>query len=94
MALNIGGKLFDYLGQGKQILAMVPPGDARDVLSELEWGVVADPDPASVADAIARIVDLPRPDRVPDPERRYDREVLAGRLAGLLDRVARQEPNP
>jgi hypothetical protein len=30
---------------------------------------------------------LPRPDRPADPDGRYDRQRLAGRLAGLLDEI-------
>jgi glycosyltransferase involved in cell wall biosynthesis len=84
MGLFVGGKLYDYLGQDQQILAMVPPGDARDVLEGLSWGVVADPDPADVERAVERLLTLPAPDRPADPEGRYDRAVLAGRLAEVL----------
>jgi glycosyltransferase involved in cell wall biosynthesis len=86
MELFIGGKLYDYLGQDRQIFAMVPRGDAREVLAGLDWGIVADPDPASVELALERLIETPRPDRPADPEGRYDRAVLAGRLAAVLDR--------
>lgn len=87
MGLFIGGKLFDYIGQDRQILAMLPRGDSRDVLEGLDWGVVCDPDPADVGRAIERLLTLPPPDRPADPAGIYDRAVLAGRLASSLDDV-------
>jgi hypothetical protein len=87
MDLYIGGKLYDYLGQNQQVFAMVPAGDARDLLQGLDWGVVADPDPDSVAAGLERLMARPRPSRPADPEGRYDRATLAGRLAGILDQA-------
>ena len=80
----IPGKLFDYLGQSKQILAVLPPGDARDILLDLGWGVIASPEAAEIAGAIERLMTLPPPAPPADPEGRYDREALAGRLADTL----------
>jgi glycosyltransferase involved in cell wall biosynthesis len=81
---QIPAKLFDILGQDQQVLAILPPGDARDILEELQWGVLAQPDVADVERAIERLLSLPRPTRLADPEGKYDREALAGRLAALL----------
>jgi hypothetical protein len=88
MGLFIGGKLFDYIGQNLQILAMLPRGDSRKILEELDWGVRCDPDPADVERAIERLLTLPAPDRPADPEGRFDRAVLAGQLARSLDAIA------
>jgi glycosyltransferase involved in cell wall biosynthesis len=88
MGLFIGGKLFDYIGQNVQILAMLPHGDSRRILEGLDWGVRCDPDPADVERAIERLLTLPPPDRRADPDGRYDRAVLAGRLADSLDAIA------
>jgi hypothetical protein len=88
MGLFIGGKLFDYLGQDRQILAMLPPGDSRDILLSLDWGVICDPDPADVERAIERLITIPPPDRAADPEGRFDRVTLAGQLARSLDEVS------
>ncbi len=85
MGVYIPGKLFDYVGQSQQILAMVPRGDAWDLLEELNWGVIAEPDPADVERAIERVMTLPRPTGPADPDGRYDRVVLARRLADTLD---------
>ncbi|MGD0248975.1 MAG: hypothetical protein ABSB75_07995, partial [Candidatus Limnocylindrales bacterium] len=82
-----GGKLMEYLGYDRQILAVVPEGQARDVLRELDWGIVADPTPEGVAGGLERLLSEPLPTGRADPEGRYDRVNLAGRLAGLLDDV-------
>ncbi|MGD0121951.1 MAG: glycosyltransferase [Candidatus Limnocylindrales bacterium] len=80
-----GGKLMEYLGLDKQILAIVPEGVAREVLRELDWGILADPTPDGVAVGIERLIDEPPPTRRADPEGRYDRVNLAARLAAYLD---------
>jgi glycosyltransferase involved in cell wall biosynthesis len=80
----VPGKLFDYLGQNKQVLAVLPPGDARDILEELNWGVIADPDVEQIGRAIERLIELPTAQRLADPEGRFNRAILAGRLADTL----------
>jgi glycosyltransferase involved in cell wall biosynthesis len=84
MGQFVPSKLFDYLGQNRQILAVLPPGDARDILEELGWGVIAEPNVAAIERAIELVVTLPPPDRLADPEGRYDRLALARRLADTL----------
>jgi hypothetical protein len=88
MEVFVGAKLFDAIGLNLQVVAMLPPGEARAVLASLEWGIVADPTPAGVADALTRFLEQPTPNRPADPERRYERAVLAARLAQVLDEVA------
>jgi glycosyltransferase involved in cell wall biosynthesis len=83
-----GGKLLEYLGLDRQILAVAPEGKARELLRELDWGVVADPTPEGVAGGVERLLDSPAPNRPADPTGRYDRVNLAGELAALLDQVA------
>jgi glycosyltransferase involved in cell wall biosynthesis len=85
MGQFVPGKLFDYLGQDQQILAILPPGDARAILEELDWGVIADPDPRDVERAIERLLALPPPARPADPDGRYARLTLTRRLADTLD---------
>jgi glycosyltransferase involved in cell wall biosynthesis len=87
--LFVGAKLFESIGLNRQVLAMAPPGDARAILSELDWGVVAEPRAESVAAALLTIVDAPAESRLADPQGRYDRRRLAAVLAGALDDVAR-----
>lgn len=84
---TIPAKLFDILGQNQQVLAVLPPGDARDILQELGWGVLAYPDVADIERAIERLLALPRPTRPADPAGKYDRSALAGRLADTFREV-------
>jgi glycosyltransferase involved in cell wall biosynthesis len=88
MEVFVGAKLFDAIGLDLQVVAMLPPGEARAVLASLDWGIVADPTPAGVADALARFLEQERPNRPADPGRRYERAALAARLADVLDEVA------
>lgn len=85
--LFVGGKLFEYLGLGRQVLAVAPPGDARRLLAELDWGIVADPEPEAIAAALERLMETPAPTRQADPEGRYERRNLAARLGALLDKA-------
>jgi glycosyltransferase involved in cell wall biosynthesis len=81
------GKLTEYVGLDKQVVAFVPEGSARAFLRELDWGILADPTPEGVADGIERAMAAPRPARKADPEGRYDRANLAARLAAVFDEV-------
>jgi glycosyltransferase involved in cell wall biosynthesis len=87
-----GGKLMEYLGYDRQILALVPEGSARQVLRELDWGIIADPTPEGVASGLEKLLDTPLPTRRADPEGRYDRANLAARLAVCLDEVTASKP--
>ena len=89
-----GGKLMEYVGLDRPVLAVVPEGDARALLRELDWGIVADPTPEGVANGIERLLAAPRPTRPADPEGRYDRANLTRRLAGLLDEVVDERTGP
>ncbi|HYM83426.1 MAG TPA: glycosyltransferase family 4 protein [Candidatus Dormibacteraeota bacterium] len=87
----VGGKLTEYLAFDLPILAVVPRGDARSILEDLDWGVVVDPEPEAIAGGLERIL-TERPRRGPaDPERRYDRVTQARRLAALLDELTESE---
>jgi hypothetical protein len=92
MGQFVPGKLFDYIGQSKEVLAVLPPGDARDILNELRWGVVADPTVTDIGLAVERLMALPAPARVADPEGRYDRIALAARLADCLRHATGDTP--
>jgi glycosyltransferase involved in cell wall biosynthesis len=83
-----GGKLMEYLGYDRQILAVVPEGQARQLLRELDWGIIADPTPEGVAAGLEQLLAAPAPTRRADPQGRYDRVNLARELAGYLDEAA------
>ncbi len=40
----VPGKTYAYLGSGKPILALVPPGEARDLVTQAGTGLIAPPD--------------------------------------------------
>ncbi len=81
------GKLYEYIGLDLPVLAVAPPGEVREILSGLDWGVTADPTPEGVAGGIEAILDAPRPDRPADPEGRYERRNLTARLVDLLAEI-------
>ena len=85
----VAAKLYEYLGLDLPVLAVAPPGEMRDILQRLEWGVGADPTPAGIAQGITRVMALPPSDRSADPGRIYERRSLTARLASLLDEVRR-----
>ena len=89
-----GGKLMEYLGQDKQILAVVPQGVAREVLRDLGWGIIADPPAEGVADGIERLLAAPPVTGRADPEGRYDRVNQAAQLAAILDEVVAESARP
>lgn len=88
--LFVGGKLFEYLGLDRQVLAVIPRGDARTILEQLDWGIVADPDAEGVADGLERLVSAQVPARSADPEGRYERRRLAAQLGAVFDQVVEE----
>jgi len=83
----VGGKLGEYLAFDRPILAVMPRGEGRQLVEGLPTGIVADVEPASVADALERLLDhTPAPEPA-DPTGRFDRVNLAGELARELDAV-------
>jgi glycosyltransferase involved in cell wall biosynthesis len=96
----VPGKTYEYLGSGRPILAGVPDGDARDLLSELPWAHVCRPrDAEAMAAAIAGEVRQKRARgaAAPDGDRAlvagFERRALTRRFAAVFDRlVAGEEP--
>ena len=93
MGQFVPGKLFDYLGQNKEVLAVLPPGDARNILEGLHWGVVTDPDVMEIERAIERLTGLPAPGREADPDGVYDRVALVGKLADCFRQAFEDVPH-
>lgn len=87
----VPGKAYEYLGTQRPILAAVPDGDARDILSAAGNASLCRPaDVSCLAAAIREQIELWRTGAqraVPDPEvtRLYERRYLTERLAGVLD---------
>jgi glycosyltransferase involved in cell wall biosynthesis len=89
----VPAKTYDYLAAKTPILAAVPAGDARDLLSEAGNAYICDPTDteamaAAIADAVERRragVSPPEPD--PQVLRRHSRDLLARRIADVFDAV-------
>jgi glycosyltransferase involved in cell wall biosynthesis len=85
---TIPAKLFDIIGQDQQVLAILPHGDARDILTELNWGVLAAPEAADIERAIEQLLVTERPQRRADPTGKYERKALTGHLADAFTTAA------
>jgi glycosyltransferase involved in cell wall biosynthesis len=90
----VPGKLYEYIGLRRPLLALAPPGEARALVESLRRGETADPsDVPAIARAIERLWDLHRVgaldaayDLGTRPE--FERSRQAAALAALLDRAA------
>ncbi len=90
------GKLFEYMGNRKPILALVPPGTARDALARYGAAMVVDPhDVIGIEEVLLDLFDNWESGKpmIPDEDfvGRFDRRVLAEDLAALLDECATPE---
>ncbi len=92
----VPGKTYEYLASGRPILAAVPEGDARDLLSASGTAVICRPDDvAGMARAIVDQIERARsleaaPERRDDVLARFQRRHLAGELAALFEEVLRR----
>lgn len=88
------GKLFEYLGSGRPILALAPEGEAAEVIRSSRAGMVVSGDDvagltAALREAFAAWRDGRRPFGEPDREAvaRFARPRLTARLAEVFDQV-------
>jgi glycosyltransferase involved in cell wall biosynthesis len=89
------GKLFEYLGAGRPILALAEGNEAAALVGELGAGLAVPPtDVGAVAGAVERLVRGEAPSLDPRAPQlaRFHRRALAGRLAALLDDLAPAPP--
>jgi glycosyltransferase involved in cell wall biosynthesis len=93
----VTGKLFEYLGAARPIVALVPPNsEAADILRETHSGaelIAAADDTAAIGAALDALVatyaeqgDVPPPPATP-ARSRYERPAQARRLSQLLDEL-------
>jgi glycosyltransferase involved in cell wall biosynthesis len=100
----VPGKTYEYLASGKPVLAAVPDGDARDLLSGIPRARVCRPDDVdSMAAILADQIRAWRSGQSakatpPSVLERFERRQLTAALADVFDRVlsvpARPEPAP
>jgi glycosyltransferase involved in cell wall biosynthesis len=89
----VPGKTYEYLGVGRPVLAAVPDGDARDLLTEAGNAFLCRPkDVTAIAETLAaRIAEWRRGVPPPLPSRdviaRYERRRQTEQLARVLDRA-------
>ncbi len=86
---SIAGKMFEYFAARVPILALLTDGAMRDLVTESELGLLADPDDtAAVADVLARIATAPDPRRLVTPNdsfiARFDRRLTAEQMTDVL----------
>ena len=90
------GKLYEYFGSGKPVLGLVPEGVARKALKEYGASTIVEPDapPDAIADAIGQLYEQWSRGRLPHPDPAwiagFDRERLAGALAGIFNDIVQE----
>jgi glycosyltransferase involved in cell wall biosynthesis len=93
----IPGKLYEYMGAGRPILALVPDSEAADLVRDLGWGEVAPPDdPEAIAAALLRFLAHKRAGRLQStyPMRgreRFERAAQTAEIAAILDTIASRD---
>jgi hypothetical protein len=89
----VPGKLYEYIGLRRPVLALAPAGEARDLVTTLRRGEVASPgDVDDIERALRTMIAHWRADRLESaydlsarPE--FDRARLAGDLAAVLEKM-------
>jgi glycosyltransferase involved in cell wall biosynthesis len=92
------GKLFEYLASRRPILAAVPEGDARDLITRARAGWCVDPrDVNAIKSLLKELIQQKMAGTlVTNPDDRviqqYDRRYLTGQLAGVFDSLTSKIP--
>ncbi|MCB2203677.1 glycosyltransferase family 4 protein [bacterium] len=92
------GKLYEYLGARKPVLACVPEGAARQVLQKSGAAFFAFPeDRKTITDQILALYALYKNDNLPAPAydyvEQFDRKSLTGRLATMFASLLEADPH-
>jgi glycosyltransferase involved in cell wall biosynthesis len=94
--LTIPGKLFEYLGAKRPILAIAPPGPAADIISSTKTGVIVPPrDTGVIAQAIFKLFQEWKSGTLKVAESdvsKYDRRMLTQKLAKVFQQVQGLKP--
>jgi glycosyltransferase involved in cell wall biosynthesis len=90
--LHSTGKLYEYFGAKKPILACVPDGVAKKSLENYNAAKICPPDDSNaIAKAIEEFYELYSAGKMPVPNKeivdKYDRKILTGELTKVFDHV-------
>jgi glycosyltransferase involved in cell wall biosynthesis len=93
------GKVFEYLGSCKPIIAIIPENDIRTILSGFDHTFIIRPDDQrSLEEVLVDLAGRKLAGTLPQADRqsveRFSRRTLTGTLAGLLGEVAGSVPPP
>ena len=89
----VTGKIYEYLGARKPVLALAPPGDAADLIRGLDAGRVVSPEDAAGAEAVLRewmeawTAGKPVPCASEEAVRRFERKAQAGEMAEFFNKT-------
>jgi hypothetical protein len=92
-ATIVPGKTYEYLASGRPVLAAVPDGDARDLMSQVEAVALCRPSDVSFMErALTDMIDAWRRRGTPTVDRSsvvapYERRALTRKLSELLGAV-------
>ncbi len=94
--LHSTGKLYEYFGAGKPILACVPEGVARESLKNHGAVKLTEPDDAeAISEAILEYYEQFKNNSLPKPNSvyaaAYDRKKLTGELASIFDSLLKTD---
>ena len=90
---EVPGKIFEYMGSGRHILALVKPGDVSAILSKTNTALIVNPEDTDVIKKqLLDLIELKKQRRlIPYPNNEYihtfSRNVLTGKLGVLLDKT-------
>jgi glycosyltransferase involved in cell wall biosynthesis len=87
--VHVPGKLFEYIGARRPILAMSRPCEVAEMIAQHRLGWVAEPQPAAVAARLAEAYQTWRSGAAPPAAERFSVRESTRQLAALLDEVAR-----
>ncbi len=92
------GKLYEYLGARKTILATIPDSAATEVLRQSGAAFICEPDDVTgIAEQISVLFDLYKNDRLPVPScpfvAQFERRTLTEQLVGIFGSVLRPDPH-
>ena len=92
-AMALPSKLYEALALGLPVLALTPPGsDTERLLRSLgqDAGVAPAEDEPAIAAAVTRLLEDPPAPVPPESLAEYNRDIIARRVADLLDRLAQR----